>query len=55
MVSDGFEWEGKLPVRSERVTIEIISEDISLAVFLRTIVGIVSRSQNELDDWVVSW
>ena len=34
-----------------RLTIERIVEDILLVIFLRTIVGIVSISQDELDDW----
>ena len=38
-------------VRRERLTIERIVGDISLAIFLRTVVRIGSRSQDELDDW----
>ena len=43
--------EGKMPVSMERLTIERIVGDISFAIFLRTVVGIGSRSQDELDDW----
>ena len=38
-------------MRMVRLTIERIVGDISLAIFLKTVVGIGSRSQDELDDW----
>ena len=43
--------EGKVPVRREKLIIDRIVWDISLAIFLRTVVGTGSRSQDELDDW----
>ena len=33
------------------MTIERIVRAISLVIFIRTVVGIGSRSQDELDDW----
>ena len=47
---DDLRQEGKVPVRSERLTIERILRDTSLAIFLRTIMGVESRLQDELDD-----
>ena len=40
-----------MPVRSEKLTFERIVGDSSLAIFLRTVVEIGLRSQDELDDW----
>ena len=48
---DDLRGEGKVPVRRGRLKIDRILGDISLAIFLRTILGIGSKSQDELDDW----
>ena len=48
---DDFKEERKVPVRSERLTMKRILGAISLAIFLRTIVGIRSKLQYELGDW----
>ena len=40
-----------MSVRKKRLTIDKIVKDISLIIFLRTVVVIGSRSQDELDDW----
>ena len=47
---DDLRWKGKVSARRE-TRIERIMEDISLVIFLKTVVGIVSRSQDELSDW----
>ena len=39
-----------MPVRREKLTMERIIRAISLAIFLRTVVGIWSRLQCELGD-----
>ena len=39
-----------MPMRRERLTPERIVGDISLVIFLSTVVGIGSRSQDELHD-----
>ena len=51
VMRDDFRREGKVLVRREWLTIERIVGDISLVFFLRTIVGIGSRFQDELDNW----
>ena len=50
LTRDDLRGEGRVPVRRERLTIERMVGDISLAVFLRTVFGIGSRSQDELDE-----
>ena len=46
LIRDDFKKEGKAPVRMERLTMERIVGAISLAIFLRTVVGL----QCELGD-----
>ena len=43
--------ERKVPVRRERLTIERIVGEISLDIFLRTVVKMGSMLQHELGDW----
>ena len=50
LIRDDFKEEGKVPVRRKRLTMERIIEAISLAIFLRTVLGIWSRLQCELGD-----
>ena len=45
------ERDGKVPVRRERLIIERIVWDSSLPIFLITLVGILSRSHDELNVW----
>ena len=40
-----------MPVRRERFTMDLMVEDIASDIYLRTVVEMGSRSQDELDDW----
>ena len=40
LVREDLRGKGKVPMRRERLTIEIIVGDISLAMYLRTVIGI---------------
>ena len=48
LIRDDLRREGKVPVRNERLTIERIVGDISLAIFKKSS---GSRSPDEFDDW----
>ena len=47
---DDLRGEWKIPVRKE-TTMQRIMEGIQLVIFLRTLIGIGSRLQDELNDW----
>ena len=48
---DDLRGEGQVPMRRERLTIDKLVGNIWLAMFLRTVVQMVSRLQNELEAW----
>ena len=50
LIIDDFKLEGKVPVVTEKFTIERVVGDISLEIFFSTMVGTGSRSQYESDD-----
>ena len=51
LIRDNFKEKGKVPIRREKLTMDRIVGAISLAIFLRTVVGIGSRLECELGDW----
>ena len=50
-MSDDLRGPEKVLVKRKRLTLERIVGDISLDIFLRTLIEIESQSQNKLDDW----